>query len=97
MANAYDLGDMVRCSAAFTENGAAVDPTTVTFQVRRQPAGTITTYVSGDPELVKDSTGNYHVDYEPDHVGDWCYRFAGTTTYVCAAERAFRIRSSCFD
>ena len=98
MANAYDLGDMVRCSAAFTQNSAAVDPTTVTFQIRRLPANPITTYTYGvDPELIKDSVGNYHVDYQPDAAGDWCYRYAGTTTYVCAAEKTFRIRDSCFN
>jgi len=98
MASAYDLGDQVKCSAAFTYGGAAVDPTTVTFQIRRQPANPITTYVYGvDVELVKASTGNYYVNYAPDHVGEWCYRFAGTTTYISAAEKTFRIRSSCFD
>jgi hypothetical protein len=98
MASAYDLGDVVKCSAAFTYGGAAVDPTTVTFQIRRMPAHTITTYVYGvDAELVKASTGSYYVNYTPDHVGEWCYRFYSETTYVAAGEKTFRIRDSCFD
>jgi len=65
MTNEYDIGDLVRSSAPFTdEDGAAADPTTVTVKYRLG-TGAITTLVYGeDGALVKDSTGNYHVDIE---------------------------------
>ena len=60
----FQVGDKVRLSAAFTDiDDAAQDPGGVQFKLRA-PDGTITTYVYGaDVEVVKDSTGNYHVDW----------------------------------
>ena len=78
---AYDLGDTRRLSAAFTIAGnspAATDPTTLTFKMR-EPDGTVTTYVEGtDVELVKDSTGNFHVDWLLAQAGKHYYRWIGT-------------------
>lgn len=76
MANEYELGDLVRCSGAFTDsNGTATDPSAVLFDWRR-PDNVKATYTYGtDAQLVKDSTGNYHVDLDADLVGTWYYRF----------------------
>ena len=75
---AYDLGDTRRLSAAFTVSSAATDPTTLTFKMR-EPDGTVTTYVwETDAELVKDSTGNFHVDWLLAKVGKHYYRWIGT-------------------
>ena len=79
--NTYEIGDVVRCSVAFTDSAsAALDPDVVTFKVLT-PAATTTTYVYGtDAELVKDSTGNYHVDVDATANGAYIYRFEGTTS-----------------
>jgi hypothetical protein len=94
----YTIGALVRCSAAFaTAAGAAQDPGAVTFKVR-DPSVNVTTYVYGsDAALVKDSTGNYHVDVDADEAGQWHFRFAGTVSGQAAAEGQFRVDSSRVD
>lgn len=80
--NTYDIGDNVRCSAAFTDaNSTAFDPDVVRFKLKPQ-GQSITTYVYGtDSELVKDSTGNYHVDVDVTSLpGTWYYRFEGESS-----------------
>ena len=96
--NSYDKGDLVRCTAAFTDAaGSAFDPDTVAFK-SRNPVGSVTTYTYGvDAELVKDSTGNYHVDVDANRVGTWTVRFESTGTGQAAAESQFRIVESEFD
>ena len=91
MAN-YDKGDLVRCAAAFTNTaGTAIDPTAVLFKVK-DPSGNITTYTYlTDAELVKDSTGNYHVDVDADEVGTWYYRYYSTGTGQAAGEGTFDV------
>lgn len=97
MANTYDKSDVVRCSGAFTDaDGVAADPTTVTFWWQT-PAGVESSYVySTDDELVKDSTGNYHVDLTIDEDGVWYHRLEGTGTNAAGAEMYFDIRKSEF-
>lgn len=93
--NAYKVGASVRCSAVFTNDlGAAVDPSTVTFRLRT-PAGTVTSYAYGtDAQLVKDATGNYHVDLSASQAGRWTYRFEGTGAAPSADEAQFAVESS---
>lgn len=95
--NTYDVGDIARVAAPFTdENGAAVDPTTVTFKFKK-PASAETEYVyPTDAELVKDSTGNYHVDLTLDTAGKWYYRWAGTGANVAADEGELTVQASHF-
>ena len=97
-ANVYQVGDKIRLSAAFTDiDSAAQDPGGVQFKIRA-PDGTITTYIySTDAELVKDSTGNYHVDYLIATAGRYRYRFAGVTTGQAADEGEFRVQNSGLD
>ena len=94
----YMVGTLVRCSGAFrTAAGAAQDPAAVSFTFKN-PDGDIETYVHGtDVELVKDSTGNYHVDVDADAPGGWYFRFAGTGSGQAAAEGQFRVDSSKVD
>lgn len=97
MANTYDIGDVVRCSVAFTNAaGTAIDPSVVRAKIET-PLGVETTYVYGtDAEVVKDSTGNYHIDVEPDAPGIWKYRFEGATSNKGAGETTFSVRRSAF-
>ena len=95
--NSYDVGALVRCSAAFTTlAGVAIDPTVVKFKYRTRD-GTATTLTYGtDAALVKDSVGNYHVDVSVTASGDWLYRFESTGTGQTAGENMFLARESEF-
>jgi len=88
----FDKGDLVRCSGAFTDSdGTATDPAAVLFKVRN-PNGSTTAYTYGvDDELVKDSTGNYHVDVNANVAGLWVYRFYSTGSGQAADEGRFRV------
>ena len=95
--NKYDVNDLVRCSGAFTNSaGTAIDPTTVKFKFKT-PDGTITIYTHGtDAQLVKDSTGNYHVDVNANAVGTWSYRFESSGTGQAAKEVTFEVKKTAF-
>lgn len=96
--NAYDKGDVVRVSAAFTrvDTGAAVDPTAVLCEIK-SPAGAITTYTYGtDAALIKDSTGNYHLDFDVDTTGYWRYRWRSTGTWKAAEWATVLVEASQF-
>lgn len=97
MANTYDKGDLVRVAAVFTNTaGTAIDPTAVLFQFRG-PGVDTTDYTYGtDTELVKDSTGNYHVDINANASGKWYYRFYATGTGQSADEDYFAVARSKF-
>lgn len=92
----YLEGNTKTLSVAFTDsNGSAVDPTGVVF-IAQAPDGTQTTYTYGtDAELVKDSTGNYHVNWKFTSSGDWWYSFEATgSTYPGYSEKRIKIRDS---
>ncbi len=96
IAKIYDLGDAVTCEASFKKAGVLLDPTAVTFKVKN-PAGVETVYVYGtDVQLIRDSTGKYHVDINANAVGTWFYRFESTGTGQAAQEGAFRVQTSNF-
>lgn len=90
----YETGDLVRCSAVWTDaDGNYLDPTVVKFRFK-SPDGTTTTYTHGvDAELVRDDTGRYHVDVDVDAAGVWWYRFYSTGTGQAAGEDAFTAAS----
>jgi len=92
--NIYEIGDQVRCSAAFTVNGVATDPTTITFKYRK-PGGSVVTLTYGvDGSVVKSSTGGYYVDLTPDTSGVWHIGFYGTGSVVAAGESSFKVSKS---
>lgn len=96
MANTYDIGDLVRVSATFSQGGTATDPSTVTARYR-DPSGTTTTLVYGaDEALTRDSEGVYHTDVDANRAGIWWYRFESTGSGQAATEGAFRVRASMF-
>jgi len=88
----YDIGDLVRCSAAFTTlAGVAIDPTALVFKFTN-PAGTTTTYTYGtDPQVIRDSTGNYQVDLSVSTAGLWLYWFEATGTAQAVEEGSFYV------
>ena len=84
----YDLGDATRLKASFKDlGGSAADPTSMFFRYRvpGSPPQVITkTYVT-DPEVVKDSVGEYHIDLSLDTAGEWKYYAKGTGSLQAAS------------
>ncbi len=95
MVTEYDIGDLVRSSTSFTNTaGAATDPTVINVKFRLKD-GAITTYVySTDAELVKDSTGEYHVDISASAAGTVYVYWNGTGTVVAADEDSWVVKPS---
>jgi len=100
MANTYDIGDLVTMSAVFKVGATETDPTTITHKIK-VPAGTITTttWAASPLVLVRDSQGNYHLDFSVTAVtaaGTYHYSFIGTGTVQAAEEASFEVRKSAF-
>jgi hypothetical protein len=95
--NVYERGDDVRCTGSFANDaGVATDPTAVTFRIVPQ-LGTATTYTYGtDNQVVKESTGIYHVDYTPTVHGPHTYEFVGTGAVQRAVSRTFLVKNTPF-
>lgn len=94
--NSYDVGDLVRLTAAFTVSSSATDPTTTTCKVR-EPDGTVTTLVYGtDAACVRSATGSFYVDWSTDQEGVHSVRWIGTGAAQGAAESQFNVRESLF-
>lgn len=97
--NSYDQGDRVRLTATFRSYGVAVDPSALTFRIVGPSTDTTYTYPT-DAQLVKDSVGNYHVDFTipatgKTAAGRYAYRFTGTgANNPGAAEGVFVVPNS---
>lgn len=95
--NVYDIGDLVRVSAAFTdENGNPADPDDVTLTIL-QPDGTVVEKAMVD--LGNDETGTWYFEIDTttdnnDNWGLWYYRFVGTGNVQQTSETAFKLRYS---
>lgn len=91
MTDSYVPGDLPHLTAAFTVDGVATDPTTVTLVVEA-PDGTTVTYLYGTDAIpVREGTGLYSADVPALAVGRWEYRWSGTGTAAGASEGSFAI------
>ena len=95
--NEYDKGDLIRLTVAFTVADVATDPTTVGVKYKKPSGGVTTKTFPVDPEIVKDSVGNYHIDVPADETGVWSFRWESTGTAQGAEEGQFKVRRSHFD
>lgn len=79
---------------AFTTNGAAADPTTVTLTVKR-PDGTIATYGYPSPgsagTLTREAVGRFYADILLDQPGGWVYELAGTGAVATVEQGSVRV------
>jgi len=94
----HAVNTTIRLSVTFTDDDYTdIDPTTVTIKIM-SPIGGLTTYVYGtDDEMVKTSTGDYHVDYVPNRAGRWSYRWESTGSGTAVAvEGDFVVQDSVF-
>lgn len=90
-------GTVVEIAVAFTDaSAAAFDPDDVTFKVKT-PAGDVETFVYGtDEEVVKDATGEYHMDYLLETSGDYPVRVEGSGDKAAAIEDTITVEESSF-
>lgn len=98
--NEYDVGDRPRLSCSTKdENGVPTDPTDLTIKYL-VAGGTVVTKTYGiDSEVVKDSTGEFHMDLTltSDMNGKLVkYRWTATGAVIGADENEFRVRRSAF-
>lgn len=97
--NTYDIGDKVRTSFVIKDaDGNLADPTTVRCKYK-DPEGTVTTKLYGtDSEVVRDSVGNYHLDFIVTSAGFWHWRWESehVGSPHGADEGTVRVRSSEF-
>lgn len=93
----YPKGNVIRIRATFKDLANTLgDPTAVSFSFKN-PAGITTTYLyNTDVELVRETTGVYHVDIDADTVGIWYHKFFSTGTGQAAAEGSFVVDVSNF-
>lgn len=96
MSEPYITGNTLRRAAAFANAaGAAADPSTVTYKYRKPGSATVTSLVYGtDAEVVKDSTGNYHVDLELDTGGIWTDWWVTTGTPKKTTRGTFAVQEA---
>lgn len=91
-------GQPIRLTSVFRDSttGQYQDPATLQF-ILRQPCGDDVTYTYGtDAALVKDSTGNFHIDVTPDGPGRWHFRWLATGSGAAATEDFFVVQKSRF-
>lgn len=77
----YAAGNKVRLSVAFTDNaGAAIDPTSLSLKYGFSVQA-ITTQLYNPGNVVRDSTGNYHYDFDTTGtIGKLSYEWIATGT-----------------
>lgn len=73
--NSYHVDQLVRLSYAFTVSGVVTDPSTISLKVK-DPTGAETTYALA--ALVRDSTGDYHLDITVPTAGIWSWHIEST-------------------
>jgi len=87
-------GSEVRLTCEFRDpfdGYSPVDPETVKV-AWLTPGGSYTEKTYGtDPEVVRDGTGQYHLDILANAGGTWKYRWWGTGTVTAAAEGKFEV------
>jgi hypothetical protein len=94
--NIYDLGDLVKVTAAFSnkQTGEAIDPDVISVSIKT-PAGVLTTYTYvADASLVKDDIGQYYAMVNANEPGFWKYRWWSAGFGQTAKEKEFKIRTA---
>lgn len=93
-ANEYIAGTLVRMTGAFTtvSGNTPIDPTTVTGKVK-QPDGVVVDLTGA---VVKDSVGNYHMDFLPTQLGVHLYEWVGAGAAQVAAVTQFNVTQGTF-
>lgn len=94
--NEYTSGTLVRSSAAFTDiNGAATDPDTITLKYKSGSSATVTAVYPASP-VIKDSTGDYHADFDTTGFAGpdtqlWITQWAGSGAVTAIGDDSFGV------
>jgi hypothetical protein len=89
----YDIGDVVRLSATFTDTeGEPTDPDTVTVLYRPHKGEIVSLDYGVDAEVQNDGTGEYHADVVIESEGLHWYRWESTGAAQAAEQSAFSVR-----
>lgn len=91
-------GNEVRVAVAFTNTAtnAAVDPATVIFKYEDPSGDIVTLTYPTDTALVKDGTGNYHVDINCNEIVMYYWEFRGSGDNQATVEGSFAVTASRF-
>jgi hypothetical protein len=84
----YDIGDVVRLTATFSNAAGAPTDTTAVLTVKK-PDGT-----SSTPAVTHGTRGVYSSDVPIDQPGVWSYRFVGTGAVTSAGGGRLYVRRS---
>jgi hypothetical protein len=88
----YVVGQRPRFSAQFRLGSTLTDPTTLKFIYKKPTASSPTVLVYGvDAELVRESTGKYHVDLLLDVAGLWKWRYESSGIVDSAQQDSFHV------
>lgn len=69
------IGSTIRIFGTLLVNDVPTDPTSLRIEIE-DPTGTITNYEYGtDPEVVRDSVGQFHFDLQLTQYGTWLFRW----------------------
>src|SRR5262245_47032462 len=93
-AGTYAQGDLAVASAVFTVSDAAADPTTVKVTVVRPDSQRQTYTYTTDAQVVKDSTGNYHINLSCVVPGSWRVWWHAEGTGQAADEVTFIVTAA---
>ena len=95
--NGFEPTSRIRIRARIKNwDGDLANPTTLQCTVH-EPDGTNTTFVwNTDTELVRESTGEFYIDWDADQSGLHKYRWQAGGTIVAAFGGSFNIRQSRF-
>ncbi len=93
MTDTFDVGDIRRLTATYTDFAAAVaDPTAIVLTIREPDGVLVTKDWPAPADITKDSTGVFHYDFtiakEGRHVVNW----TSTGAVVAAGESEFWAR-----
>lgn len=90
----YQVGDLLRLKATFTDvDGAVADPTTVAVTVLT-PGGTETEWTCAGGDLTRVSTGIYYYDFSVTESGKHYFTWSAGGAYVASDQGAFQVAKS---
>jgi hypothetical protein len=98
MANSYEIDTLVRLAVAFATVSGSIptDPTDIKLFVK-PPTGGVTTYTYLLSQVIKDSTGMYHMDLLVNAIGVWTYKWQGTgSAQVTSPDQTLTCNSTIF-
>ena len=95
--SSFDVGDLIRITANVIDlANDPIDPSGFKLYIKRPNAVITTLIFNTDPEIVKDTVGQYHIDLSVDLAGLWYVRWEATGTGQSAEEDSFYVQSTRF-